>query len=227
MTAHYSDPMPEAPDTPAALDATAPSRTSRERAKARRRADLLTAAARLFAAEGFDAARLEDIGAAAGVSGPAVYRHFAGKAAVLAEILETASSGLLEGGHDAVRDLAPGAESLRALIAFHADFAVDNRDVIRVQDRDMSSLPAADRTAIARVQRRYIELWVAHLRHLHPGEDHATAVFRAQAVLGMLNSTPHSVRRTPSDRSARRQALTSMAWAAASAPLRPAAPVVA
>ncbi|CAM3684071.1 TetR/AcrR family transcriptional regulator [Micrococcus flavus] len=218
--------MSEAPVTSAA-PGRAPARTARERAKARRRADLLAAAARLFAAGGYDAARLEDIGAAAGVSGPAVYRHFAGKAAVLVEILETASTGLLEGGHDAVRDLAPGAESLRALIAFHTDFAVDNRDVIRVQDRDMSSLPDADRTAIARVQRRYIELWAAQLRHMHPHEDHATAVFRVQAVLGLLNSTPHSVRRAPSDRSARRQTLVSMAWAAASAPLRPAAPVVA
>ena len=219
--------MPEAPDTPAAPDATAPARTSRERAKARRRADLLTAAARLFAAEGYDAARLEDIGAAVGVSGPAVYRHFAGKAAVLVEILDTASTGLLEGGHDAVRDLAPGEESLRALIAFHADFAVDNRDVIRVQDRDMSALPAADRAAVTRVQRRYIELWAAQLRLMHPHEDHPTAVFRAQAVLGLLNSTPRSVRRTPADRRARRQTLVSMAWAAASAPLRPEPPVVA
>lgn len=191
--------------------------TARETAKARRREDLLTAAARLFAASGFEAVRLEDIGAAAGVSGPAVYRHFSGKAAVLVEILTTASVGLLDGGQDAVQHLEPGPEALRALIAFHADFSLSNRDVIRVQDRDMSSLPPADRAAITRVQRRYIELWAVSMRRMHPDEDHAAAVFRVQAVLGLLNSTPRSVRRTPSDRSARRETLIAMAWAAASA----------
>lgn len=209
--------MPAAVD-PSAPAASAAAPTSRVAAKARRREDLLAAAARLFAARGFDAVRLEDIGAEVGISGPAIYRHFAGKAAVLVEILDTASTGLLEGGHDAVRDLAPGEESLRALIAFHADFAVDNRDVIRVQDRDMSALPAADRAAVTRVQRRYIELWAAQLRLMHPHEDHPTAVFRAQAVLGLINSTPRSVRRTAADRAARRATLVAMAWAAATAP---------
>ena len=48
--------------------------------------------------------------------------------------------------------------------------------------------------------------------------DRATAVFRAQAVLGLLNSTPRSVRRTAADRAARRATLVAMAWAAATAP---------
>ena len=48
--------------------------------------------------------------------------------------------------------------------------------------------------------------------------DQATAVFRAQAVLGLLNSTPRSVRRTAADRAARRATLVAMAWAAATAP---------
>lgn len=192
-----------------------PAATPREAAKARRRAVLLSSAARLFAERGFDAVRLEDIGAAAGVSGPAVYRHFAGKAAVLTEILSTASFDLLEGGQDAAQHCAPGAETLAALIRFHADFAVAHRDVIRVQDRDMSALPPADRADVTRVQRRYIELWAQQLRHVHPDEDHATAVFRVQAVLGLLNSTPRSVRRAVADHGPRRDALVAMAWAAA------------
>ena len=88
--------MPAADPASPAAPATPP--TAREAAKARRRVDLLAAAARLFAARGFDAVRLEDIGAAVGISGPAIYRHFAGKAAVLTAILDTASQDLLDGG---------------------------------------------------------------------------------------------------------------------------------
>ena len=99
--------MPAADPASPAAPATPP--TAREAAKARRRVDLLAAAARLFAARGFDAVRLEDIGAAVGISGPAIYRHFAGKAAVLTAILDTASQDLLDGGLAAEAQHAPVA----------------------------------------------------------------------------------------------------------------------
>ncbi len=51
----------------------------RSRAKSDRRSQLIAAAERLIAENGYLAVRLEDIGAAAGVSGPAIYRHFPNK----------------------------------------------------------------------------------------------------------------------------------------------------
>ncbi|MCU1554745.1 MAG: TetR/AcrR family transcriptional regulator, partial [Arthrobacter sp.] len=72
--------------------------TQRGRAKENRRQALLSAAASLFALNGFNRVSLEDLGAAAGVSGPAVYRHFPGKQAVLADLLVTVSQELLDGG---------------------------------------------------------------------------------------------------------------------------------
>lgn len=188
--------------------------TAREAAKAQRRQDLLDAAAGLFAEHGFESVRLEDIGAACGISGPGIYRHFRGKAAVLTQILENASHGLLDGGRDAVAGRSPGADALEALVGFHTDFALRHRDVIRVQDRDLGAVPDEERQDLVRVQRAYIDLWAEHIRHLHPQEDEASAVFRAQAVFGLLNSTPRSVRRSPADRSSRRPALIAMAWGA-------------
>ena len=199
--------------TPHALSAAEPV-TAREAAKAQRRQDLLDAAAELFAERGFESVRLEDIGAACGISGPGIYRHFRGKAAVLTQILENASHGLLDGGRAAVAGRAPGEEALDALLGFHADFALRHRDVIRVQDRDLGAVPVVERRELVRVQRAYIDLWAEHICHLHPEEDEAAAVFRAQAAFGLLNSTPRSVRRSPSDRRTRRPALIAMAWGA-------------
>lgn len=88
--------------------------TSRDRAKAERRTALLAAAARLFAERGFDGVTLEDIGAAVGVSGPAVYRHVAGKQALLGAILVDVSERLLAGGR-AVGTTTPGADALTAV----------------------------------------------------------------------------------------------------------------
>src|ERR1700743_2807527 len=74
----------------------------RSRRKSDRRLQLLSSAERLFAERGFLAVRLEDIGAAAGVSGPAIYRHFPNKESLLVELLVGISARLLE-GHRAVR----------------------------------------------------------------------------------------------------------------------------
>jgi AcrR family transcriptional regulator len=52
-----------------------------------RREQILREAARLFAERGFHGVGVDEIGAAVGISGPGLYRHFAGKDAMLAELL--------------------------------------------------------------------------------------------------------------------------------------------
>jgi AcrR family transcriptional regulator len=168
--------------------------TDRERAKADRQAALLQEAARLFAERGFSGASLEELGAAVGVSGPAVYRHFANKQALLGAILVGVSERLLSGGEEVVR-ASPGAtEQLGALVRFHVDFALTDADVIRVQDRDLASLSDDDRHRVRRLQREYVEVWISVLERLHPGRTESELRVRAHAVFGLINSTPHSVR---------------------------------
>jgi len=168
--------------------------TQRSRAKADRRTALLAAAARLFAERGFERVTLEEIGGAAGISGPAVYRHFESKQAVLAAILLDASEGLLAGGQ-AVVDREPDAgAALGELVAFHVEFAVANAPVIRVQDRDLDSLADADQGAVRTLQRAYVELWVGLLARLDPSAATAQLRARAHAGFGLMNSTPHTGR---------------------------------
>jgi AcrR family transcriptional regulator len=198
---------------------TATEPTGRSQAKASRRSVLLREAARLFAENGYNGVSIEDLGAAAGVSGPAVYRHFPGKAAVLGALLVGVSEDLLGGGRAVVEGGGTPGEVLGRLVAFHADFALDNPDVIRVQDRDLGSLAAEDGAAVRRLQRGYIDVWAQQLLLLHPEEQQAAAVFRAQAVFGLLNSTPHSAHRTRLPPQARRRNLEAMAMAALSAPV--------
>ena len=168
--------------------------TQRSQAKADRRNALLTAASSLFAERGFNGVSLEDLGAAAGVSGPAVYRHFTGKQAVLGAILVEVSENLLSGGQAMIDRANDDDEALRGLVNFHVDFALNNPDVIRVQDRDLASLTDADRVAVRSLQRTYVELWVHVLSRLHPSVDAAHLRIRAHAVFGLINSTPHSGR---------------------------------
>ena len=192
--------------------------TTRGRAKADRRAVLLREAARLFALRGFDGVPIEELGAAAGVSGPAVYRHFPSKQGVLAALLVGVSEGLRDGGRAVVAAADGPADALRGLVRFHVDFALADPDVIRVQDRDLGSLAEADRRAVRALQRSYVELWVATLAELAPDADAAELRLRAQATFGLLNSTPYSVRSLP--RARVQPLLEEMALAALGAPVR-------
>lgn len=190
--------------------------TERDRAKADRQAAILHEAARLFAERGFSGVSLEELGAAVGVSGPALYRHFANKQALLGAILVGVSERLLAGGRRVVVEESSPVRQLTAIIAFHVDFALSDADVIRVQDRDLPSLSDEDRHTVRRLQREYIDVWIGILAALHPERSEADLRIRAHACFGLINSTPHSVRAQraqPAD-SAVRGILESMALAA-------------
>ena len=167
--------------------------TPRSRAKSDRRSQLVAAAERLIAERGFLAVRLEDIGSAAGISGPAIYRHFPNKEALLVELLVSVSARLHEGGRAVVAEADSAAAALEGLIEFHLDFALGESDLIRIQDRDLNNLPDAAKRQVRRSQRQYVEIWVDVLRRLDPSRSEADARTMAHAAFGLLNSTPHSV----------------------------------
>lgn len=169
-----------------------PAPTRRSLAKAERRAQLLRAAARLIAERGFAGVRLEDLGAAVGISGPAVYRHFPNKDALLVELLVDISRRLLAGGTEVVAGTVDPRDALHGLVDFHLDFALGELDLIRVQDRELHSLPDDARHEVRATQRRYVEIWVGILRRITPGLPESDARTMAHATFGLINSTPHS-----------------------------------
>ncbi len=160
-------------------------------ARTDRRAQILATAAELFAERGFHGVSVADLGAACGISGPALYKHFASKDAVLADMLVSISRQLLSVGRDRVAGAEP-APALRALIGWHVDFALRHRALIVVQDRDWSSLPDDAREQVRSLQREYVDLWATQLRLLGTGIQLGEARARAHAVFGLINSTPHS-----------------------------------
>jgi AcrR family transcriptional regulator len=162
--------------------------------KSDRRLQLLSAAERLFAERGFLAVRLEDIGADAGVSGPAIYRHFPNKESLLVELLVGISARLLAGARAVTADNSEATARLDGLIDFHLDFVLGEPDLIRIQDRDLAHLPAPAQRQVRRAQRQYVEIWVGVLRELNPELAEADARLMAHAAFGLLNSTPHSMK---------------------------------
>jgi AcrR family transcriptional regulator len=157
-----------------------------------RREQILKEAARLFAERGFHGVGVDEIGAAVGISGPGLYRHFAGKDAMLAELLVGISERLLDGGRLRVEEAGTGAEALlSSLIDGHIDFALDDRPLITLHDRELDRLRDSDRKRVRRLQRQYVELWVTVVRELYSEVAESEARAAVHAVFGLLNSTPH------------------------------------
>lgn len=166
-----------------------------------RRAEILDAAADLFAARGFHGVSIEDIGAAVGVSGPALYRHFSGKEALLTEMLLDISERLREQGARLATTADPDTAeaALDALLSGHIAFALTHPALIRVHERELDNVPEQARRAIRRLQRLYVEEWVTVLSELHPGCPPARLRAGTHAVFGLLNSTPRSAGELPPD----------------------------
>jgi AcrR family transcriptional regulator len=191
-----------------------------EPAKQTRRDQILAAAAELFARHGFHGVGIDDIGAAVGISGPALYRHFRSKDAMLGEMLTSISERLLDGGLNRVAASGDPAHALRELIRWHVDFALDDPALITVQIRNLANLTDPDRRRVRALQRRYVEVWVETIRKTSPEVDEPTARAAAHAVFGLINSTPHSAHL---DRDQMAALLSQMALASLSGalPVRP------
>lgn len=167
------------------------------RGRGARRLEILDAAAGLFAARGFHGVSIEDIGGAVGTTGPALYRHFSGKEALLAEMLLDVSERLHTSAASRVTEALDAERALDALLTVQIEFALSHPSLITVHDRELGNVPEPARRQIRRLQRLYVEEWVTVLSELYPGCPPPRLRAATHAVFGLLNSTPHSAGELP------------------------------
>jgi AcrR family transcriptional regulator len=148
-----------------------------------RRELLLAAAADLFATRGYHAVGIDDIGAAAGITGPGVYRHFASKQALLQALCDLAVGRMVE--------QARHTDGLEALVDLHVDFVVRERALIRVWLREQWSLDKEARRSSTRHLRAYEDVWRDALAPRRTDLTPDGVALVVSSVLGMLNTTSH------------------------------------
>ena len=157
---------------------------------AARREAILTAAAELFAERGYAAVGMDDIGAAAGVTGPAIYRHFGAKASVLTAVFDRVIAAVTV-GHDLTGGASGGqdpAEELRELVHAYALAVSARRGLMAVFIREVHHLPAEDRAMLDERQRSLIGGWRGLLARAHPDWDRERVRTAVHGAFGMLNA---------------------------------------
>ena len=150
-----------------------------------RQAIILKAATELFYERSFAAVGVDEIGQRAGVTGPAIYRHFRGKDEILATLFDDAIDRLMEA--TAVTSDDP-CEELEALVRGHALFILGERKLAGVKIREERSLAEPFRRGLHRRERRYVERWLACMERCYPDRSREELNTATQVALGALNS---------------------------------------
>ncbi|MGK2877453.1 MAG: TetR/AcrR family transcriptional regulator [Solirubrobacterales bacterium] len=149
---------------------------------------ILDAASRLFVERGFDAVSVDEIGAAAGVTGPAIYRHFRGKDEILTTLFDEAMDRLLQLAGPPDDD--PWVE-LKHLIRAQVRFVANHRELVAVYAREDRSLDGDTRKRLHRRQRSHVERWVEVLHRCFPDRSEPELAISAHAAIGLLLSVAH------------------------------------
>jgi AcrR family transcriptional regulator len=148
-----------------------------------KRESLLAHAAKLFERNGFEATSLNDIGAAAGVTGPNLYSYFQSKADILETALTRGASALWLLLNRVLRDNDEPADALRDLVRGYLQLALERTIVTSAL---LYGLQNIDDDARAR-QREYMAEWVALLRASRPGLDETSARVLVHTALGVIH----------------------------------------
>ncbi|EHR62855.1 TetR/AcrR family transcriptional regulator [Saccharomonospora cyanea] len=164
---------------------------SRNRRPRDRKAQLAAVASELFRQRGYHGVSINDIAAAAGVTGPALYRHFADKQAILAHVLLT-GLGDMELATEAALDESrtESYARIRELLTGLAARSVERRDVAALWRWEGRHLDADAQQQIRRRSTAMLAAWAKVLMRKRPelpGEDAELLCWATLSVFGSVS----------------------------------------
>jgi AcrR family transcriptional regulator len=114
-----------------------------------------TSALELFAAQGYRATTVDEIGARVGIRGPSVYKHVRSKQELLVDIVVGTTDALLAAQRVAVRSAGDVREQLRLAVEAHVRFHAEHPREAFVAGREVDGLPEPHRSDVLRKQAEY------------------------------------------------------------------------
>jgi AcrR family transcriptional regulator len=157
------------------------------RAKRRpyRREEILAAAVKLFHERGYHGTGMDDIGAEAGISGPAIYRHFKGKEEILEILLLDAARSALDEAREVVAAASSPRTALEGLVDLYIGVIAANPALAFVGMYERRTLSPETRATMDRYERLHLEEWLHALVQLRPELSDAEARTMIRAVHGL------------------------------------------
>lgn len=148
---------------------------------------ILAVSTDLFFAKGYGQVAVDEIGVAAGLSGPAIYRHFRGKGEILAALFDRAIDGVLSATG---RESGDAVADLEHRVRAHARYVLAHRKLASVWIREERALSEEHRARLRRRETNYVNQWIEAIGRCRPQLSHKDAEVAALTALGTLNSVP-------------------------------------
>ena len=141
----------------------------------RRREALLAAAARVFAARGYDRTSMRDLARASRMSLAGMYYYVAGKEDLLYEIQKGCFERVRAGALEAVAATSGAGggnpeERLRAFIRHHLTFFANHMDEMKVLSHEAESLSGAPLQEVRELKRSYVDLLLGLVADVESGD---------------------------------------------------------
>lgn len=186
----------------------------------KRKAELLAASARLFEQQGYHNVSMDDIAATAGITGPALYRHFSSKHEVLVQAIDEQVTSIERLAQQVLSDDCDGEARFEAFLAGLASLVVDVHQVL-LWKREQAHLAAGEQARL-RLRLRAVASQVARIiRGSRPGLSDADALLLSWVLQSIYSSTDQYRRgmdRSDLERLVRQMARAAMSVDLASAP---------
>jgi AcrR family transcriptional regulator len=153
-----------------------------------RRDQILEVAIRLFHERGFHATGMDDIGEAAGITGPAIYRHFESKEEILTHAVGQLTQERMAEIHQIVDTSSSARETLENLARNHLRATLRNPALSAVVIGERRVFDTSTRARVDNVIGRRIDEWVRVLHELRPELAEPEARTMVWAVITLFAS---------------------------------------
>jgi AcrR family transcriptional regulator len=152
----------------------------------RRREAILDAAEARFLEQGFPRTSMDELGAAAGITGPGLYRHFPSKDALLMAVLDRLWAELKPAIATAAE--LPPDDAIEVLLTAHLELTLGQPGALVLLIRELRHLPDDYRARARRNHGRYLDAWVAALAARDDRLTREQATTLALAVHGLIEA---------------------------------------
>jgi AcrR family transcriptional regulator len=168
-----------------------PTRPALQERYDRRRQEVISAAAEIFARQGYDQTTMQDLAGSMGLATGALYHYFGSKEQLLMCICDQLVEPLLARARELMLGDQPADERLQVLVRLWVENVVEYRDHMLVFQQERHVIESGDQWQSVRESRKTFERLVQHaLDEVHApdvsGLDRRLAL---GALLGMVNHT--------------------------------------
>jgi AcrR family transcriptional regulator len=142
----------------------------------------------LFYERGYHGTGIDDIGRAAGITGPGIYRHFKSKEDILNTAVEEGTLQVLGKVHEIVERSATPEETLRSLIRNFVRSMLNKPALAALVLTERRTFPLEIQDSWDRAHRLHIEEWAHVLSLVRPDLTEGEVRLTVGATFGLLSS---------------------------------------